>query len=137
MGTGIGRGPGPWAVDGRRRWGLSPFFRDLHPSFDARLGRFAGPQVSCMSVDAPLLVESGPEPITRLEECERRIGYVFNNRTLLLAALTHASGADSRVRSNERLWPPTNGWSSSATPFWAPSSARCFTSSTPTTWRAT
>lgn len=56
-----------------------------------------------MSVDAPLLVESGPEPITRLEECERRIGYVFNNRTLLLAALTHASGAQHRLASNERL----------------------------------
>ncbi len=38
-----------------------------------------------------------------LEECERRIGYVFKNKTLLLSALTHASGAQHRLASNERL----------------------------------
>ena len=35
--------------------------------------------------------------------CERRIGYRFSNHSLLLAALTHASGAEHRLASNERL----------------------------------
>src|ERR1043165_5197353 len=44
-----------------------------------------------------------PEPASRLERCERRIGYVFQDKTLLRAALTHASGAEHRLASNERL----------------------------------
>lgn len=36
-------------------------------------------------------------------ECEQRIGYAFRDRSLLKAALVHASGADRRVDSNERL----------------------------------
>ena len=39
----------------------------------------------------------------KLELCERRIGYVFQDKRLLQAALTHASGADHRLASNERL----------------------------------
>jgi ribonuclease-3 len=39
----------------------------------------------------------------KLELCERRIGYVFRDKQLLHAALTHASGADHRLASNERL----------------------------------
>lgn len=35
--------------------------------------------------------------------CEERIGYRFQNRDLLRAALTHASGASHRLGSNERL----------------------------------
>jgi ribonuclease-3 len=38
-----------------------------------------------------------------LASCEERIGYRFRNRALLTAALTHASGADHRLASNERL----------------------------------
>ncbi|MEX2120246.1 MAG: ribonuclease III [Pirellulales bacterium] len=38
-----------------------------------------------------------------LERCERRIGYVFKDKSLLHAALTHASGASHRLVSNERL----------------------------------
>ena len=38
-----------------------------------------------------------------LADCENRIGYCFHDRALLLSALTHASGASSRLRSNERL----------------------------------
>ncbi len=56
-----------------------------------------------MSVDAPSLLEFDPEQVTRLEECERRIGYVFLDKSLLRAALTHASGAQHRLASNERL----------------------------------
>ncbi|HID76804.1 MAG TPA: ribonuclease III [Planctomycetaceae bacterium] len=38
-----------------------------------------------------------------LEECERRIGYRFSDKGLLRAALTHASSAEHRLSSNERL----------------------------------
>jgi ribonuclease III len=38
-----------------------------------------------------------------LENCERRVGYVFRDKRLLQAALTHASGAEHRLASNERL----------------------------------
>ena len=38
-----------------------------------------------------------------LERCERRIGYEFRDKGLLSAALTHASGAQHRLASNERL----------------------------------
>ena len=38
-----------------------------------------------------------------LARCESRIGYRFQDRELLRAALTHASGADNRLASNERL----------------------------------
>jgi ribonuclease-3 len=38
-----------------------------------------------------------------LSECERRIEYVFRDKLLLRAALTHASGAQHRLGSNERL----------------------------------
>jgi ribonuclease-3 len=51
-----------------------------------------------------------PETTTRsststtvLEECQAAIGYRFQNLDILRAALTHASGADSRLASNERL----------------------------------
>src|SRR5262245_15273458 len=40
---------------------------------------------------------------SRLERCQQRIGYQFKNAALLEAALTHASGADHRLASNERL----------------------------------
>ncbi|MFO0901050.1 MAG: ribonuclease III [Pirellulales bacterium] len=35
--------------------------------------------------------------------CERRLAYTFRDRLLLQAALTHASGANHRLASNERL----------------------------------
>jgi len=40
---------------------------------------------------------------TRLERCQERIGYKFRDLQLLEAAFTHASGADHRLASNERL----------------------------------
>ncbi len=40
---------------------------------------------------------------SRLAKCERRIGYGFSDKSLLQAALTHASGAEHRLASNERL----------------------------------
>jgi ribonuclease-3 len=50
-------------------------------------------------------VEPDLDPLlpVRLDKCERRIGYAFSDRALLRAALTHASGAQHRLASNERL----------------------------------
>ena len=42
-------------------------------------------------------------PPTGGAECERRIGHRFRDPGLLVAALTHASGAQHRLGSNERL----------------------------------
>ncbi len=38
-----------------------------------------------------------------LDECQEAIGYQFRDPTLLRAALTHTSGANTRLGSNERL----------------------------------
>jgi ribonuclease-3 len=38
-----------------------------------------------------------------LEECQKVIGYVFRQPELLRGALTHASGANTRLASNERM----------------------------------
>jgi ribonuclease-3 len=56
-----------------------------------------------MSMDyfnAPQPPEAAP---AWLEKLQQRIGYDFKDRGLLLAALTHASGAEHRLASNERL----------------------------------
>lgn len=50
------------------------------------------------TVEVPTL-----EPESILDRCERRLGYQFKDRALLTAALTHASGAQHRLASNERL----------------------------------
>src|SRR5436190_3710710 len=48
-----------------------------------------------------------PQEITHeadvLEECQKSIEYRFRQPELLRAALTHTSGADTRLASNERL----------------------------------
>src|SRR6266704_1683933 len=38
-----------------------------------------------------------------LEECQKAIGYHFKQPELLRSALTHASGANTRLASNERM----------------------------------
>lgn len=48
--------------------------------------------------------KDSPSPgADQLSECEQKLGYTFQNRDLLQAALTHASGANHRLGSNERL----------------------------------
>jgi ribonuclease III len=44
-----------------------------------------------------------PQVLAVLEKLETRIGYTFTDKNLLLSALTHASGAEHRLASNERL----------------------------------
>ncbi len=55
------------------------------------------------SADENLTANLDEQQATRFERCERRIGYTFGDKALLLEALTHASGADHRLASNERL----------------------------------
>ena len=43
------------------------------------------------------------ELVPMLERCEETLGHRFSDRGLLWGALTHASGADHRLASNERL----------------------------------
>ena len=38
-----------------------------------------------------------------IEACQTRLGYAFQDPSLLLEALTHASNANTRLKSNERL----------------------------------
>jgi len=45
----------------------------------------------------------GPEGTVDIAECQRRIQYEFRDPALLVAAFTHASGAQHRLASNERL----------------------------------
>src|SRR5437763_15491683 len=56
-----------------------------------------GSEASVAAESAPL--DSGD----LLARCQRRIGYFFRDRLMLRAALTHASGAEHRLASNERL----------------------------------
>jgi ribonuclease-3 len=46
---------------------------------------------------------SQPDAFGLLAECQDVVGYRFSDLTLLQEALTHASGADHRLVSNERL----------------------------------
>jgi ribonuclease-3 len=49
------------------------------------------------------LDDSPAEAQDILARCERRVAYTFHDRAMLRAALTHASGAEHRLASNERL----------------------------------
>lgn len=52
----------------------------------------------------PDVVNRDPEDLASLlERCQERIQYHFNDQSLLESALTHASGAQHRLASNERL----------------------------------
>ncbi len=54
----------------------------------------------------PLMVRSkmiDDSKFSNLQKCERRLGYVFHDKQLLVEAITHASSATSRLNSYERL----------------------------------
>jgi ribonuclease III len=44
-----------------------------------------------------------PQDVSLLEKLQQRIGYEFRDKNLLSSALTHASGAEHRLASNERM----------------------------------
>ena len=50
-----------------------------------------------------VLLDPAPETDDLLTRCEHRIGYTFREQAILRASLTHASGAEHRLASNERL----------------------------------
>lgn len=54
-------------------------------------------------MSAGAFIGDSPELEAKLALCEERIGYHFRDRGLLRDALTHASGAEHRLASNERL----------------------------------
>jgi ribonuclease-3 len=54
------------------------------------------------ATDAAALPGEAP-PLDLLARCERRLGYIFQDKQILRSALTHASGAEHRLASNERL----------------------------------
>lgn len=56
-------------------------------------------RAECMDSD----IELSPDILDRLALCEEKIGYQFQDKALLHSALTHASGAQHRLASNERL----------------------------------
>src|SRR5437762_11860099 len=47
--------------------------------------------------------EAMPVADDLLARCQRRVGYFFRDTAILQASLTHASGAEHRLASNERL----------------------------------
>ena len=55
-----------------------------------------------LASDAAALAEETPVA-NLLTRCERRLGYTFRDKRILHSALTHASGAEHRLASNERL----------------------------------
>ncbi len=60
--------------------------------------------VRLMGIDGMTLrVRLNSRQLAVCEKCEQHIGYSFTDRTLLISALTHSSGASSRLASNERL----------------------------------
>lgn len=48
-------------------------------------------------------IHTSDEVQAHLARCEERISYTFSDRMLLESALTHASGAENRLASNERM----------------------------------
>ena len=56
-----------------------------------------------MASELPASVRSVDSPVDFLEECQALMGYRFANPDLLRGGLTHASGANTRLSSNERL----------------------------------
>ncbi len=65
------------------------------------------PLSSDMSGDIQLVDDSGQADGTdndsKLIQCQQIVNYTFRDQSLLLSALTHASGASDRLDSNERL----------------------------------
>src|SRR5947207_3240783 len=65
--------------------------------------------MSTVPRSVPETIAAMPQELTTnheteiLDECQKVIGYLFKQPDLLRAALTHTSGANTRLGSNERL----------------------------------
>ncbi len=59
--------------------------------------------MSLHAADEPAADDPTAESSNPWTEVEGRVGYTFRDKSLLRAALTHASGAQHRLASNERL----------------------------------
>jgi ribonuclease-3 len=80
-----------WLTTSRVEW---------YPTYQSR-AIFLSPQGELIGVMPQELTTSREADI--LEACQQAIGYQFRHPVLLRAALTHTSGADTRLASNERL----------------------------------
>ena len=74
---------------------------DSEPSSPPALAAVAHKAPSRRSEPGAVAVR-GEKPVD-LVACQERIGHTFRDESILLAALTHASGAAHRLASNERL----------------------------------
>jgi ribonuclease-3 len=72
-------------------------------SAESTLDQFMVEPTTSEPVRHDLAIELDLDASEKLEACQTRIGYRFRSKQLLRAALTHASGADHRLASNERL----------------------------------
>lgn len=62
------------------------------------------PLVTPAEIESAAELVSPDDPVAdKMTRCEERLGYRFRDKALLKAALTHASGAEHRLASNERL----------------------------------
>jgi ribonuclease-3 len=73
------------------------------PSAESSLDQFMVEPTTSEPVRHDLAIELDLDASEKLAACQHRIGYRFRSQHLLQAALTHASGADHRLASNERL----------------------------------
>src|SRR6476619_4662465 len=82
---------------------LSRSFPFLHIRWSLGFDGAAASEVEQGVMVQPPRPAPDSDDLIRLERCQQRLGYHFRDLQLLEAALTHASGADHRLSSNERL----------------------------------
>ncbi len=83
--------------------GLDPQSEPTSPPSSAAVAEAPLPRGSEPRGSEPVaLTARGNGPVD-LVSCQERIGHTFRDESILLAALTHASGAAHRLASNERL----------------------------------
>jgi len=88
--------PAPFPTNTDQNWPAGNRFEQQGYRQQTILGRFGA-----MAQEASH--EFDPELDSLLEGCQTRLEYRFRDKGLLKSALTHASGADHRLSSNERL----------------------------------
>src|SRR5690606_37911423 len=99
----VSRLPGAGPSAGQRFVSRPPALCLTLPIPPFRVG--SGSANSRYTVMASIVDDERPSdtPDQQLADCEQRLGYQFQDKSLLRRALTHASGAQHRLGSNERL----------------------------------